>query len=80
MRKFIPLDYQRRLPLQIGLFAPKQPSGGLRRHRLFMAKETRDFLRGSRADIVRVGAGGADRQLSKSLLGGDTKRTGSGRL
>lgn len=31
-----------------------------------MAKETRDFLRGSRADIVRVGAGGADRQLSKT--------------
>ena len=32
-----------------------------------MAKETRNFLRGGRADIVRVGVGGADRQLSKTI-------------
>jgi hypothetical protein len=31
-----------------------------------MTKEGRDFLRGSRADIVRLGAEGTDRQLSKT--------------
>jgi hypothetical protein len=36
-----------------------------------MAKETRDSLRGGRGYIVRIGAGGADCQMSESPLAGN---------